>query len=139
MVVSGGAPDLSEAPGIILTPINDEQEYVRDVINKHFPEFKPEQTWSVSDQSRTFQLVQKKFTDLDKGEHGSGVAFIRLIGACASAGCKIFLWWTDAIIGDGFRRNIRKASDIRELHKIIITQQETDGNICVYWQPWRPS
>ena len=139
MVVSGGKPDLSETPGIALTPLSEEQEYIRKVINKHFPEFKESETWSVSDESRTMELVQKAYKEADLGINGAALIFVKLIMACASAGCKIFLWWTDAIEDDGFKKNLKRAPDIRGLHEIIVTQQGTDGNVCAYWQPWRPA
>lgn len=137
MVISGPKPDFSQIRGIAfnLTPITFERPYIQDVIQNNFPHFEESQTWSVSDRSQTMRIIGKVYEEIEMGGTSLSKVWVELISACASSGCKIFVWWKDAIGDRGVQKNLKQATDVRELLKIIMAQQGKDGNVCAYWEP----
>jgi len=88
MVVNGNKPELNDMAAIKLLPLQEDQEYVVEAIHRNFPEFDDENTYSVSDESGTMDLIPDMQEQVNLGEDFKSTLFGQIIIRCMNAGCK---------------------------------------------------
>ncbi len=135
MVVNGNKPELNDIATIKILPLQEDQKYVVEVIHRNFPEFDDENTYSVSDESGTMDLIPDMQEQVNLGNNFQSTSFGQIIIRCMNVGCKIFLWWSDTVDSGNINKYLEKTSRQEDMIECILRQQNKDGNVCALYEP----
>ncbi len=135
MVINGNKPNLNDIAAIKVFPLHEDQEYIVETIHRNFPEFDDKNTYSISDQSDTMDLIPDMQEQVNLGENFNSTLFGQIIIRCMNVGCKIFVWWSDTVDYGNINKYLERTSKQEDMIKCILRQQNKDGNVCALYEP----